>query len=166
MALPHELVERAHGLLDRRGRIESVDLVEVDVVELQPLQAGLDPVQDVAARGAARVRSRAGLAEDLGRDDHVLARHLEILQRLAGDLLRHAPGVDIGGVDEVDAGVNRLAHEALCVGLLQATDLARDAVGAAEGHGAQAKLGDEQAGTAEGMVAHGRSSFVTMVKWS
>ena len=109
VALPHELVERAHGLLDRRGRIEAVDLVEVDVVELQPLQAGLDPVHDVAARGAARVRARAGLVEDLGRDDHVLARHLEILQRLAGDLLRHAPGVHIGGVDEVDAGVNRLA---------------------------------------------------------
>ena len=97
---------------------------------------------------------------DLGRDDHVLARHLQILQRLAGDLLRHAPGVHVGGVDEVDAGVNRLAHEALCVGLLQATDLARDAVGATEGHGAQAKLGDEQAGTAEGMVAHGRGFLV------
>ena len=133
-----------------------VDLVQVDVVELQPLQTGLDAVEDVAARCAAGVRAWRGLAEDLGRDDHVLARHLQILQRLAGDLLRHAPGVHIGGVDEVDAGVNRLAHEALGVGLLQVTDLPPDGVGATEGHGAQAKLGDEQAGTAEGMVAHGK----------
>ena len=65
----------------------------------------------------------AGLAEDLGGDDHVLARHLQVLQRLAGDLLRHAAGVDVGGVDEVDAGVERLADQALGVGLLQVADL-------------------------------------------
>ena len=35
--------------------------------------------------------------------------HLQVLQRLAGDLLGAAAGVDVGGVDEVDAGVERAA---------------------------------------------------------
>ena len=53
------------------------------MVGLQPLEARLDPVHDVAARGAAVVRARAHRAEDLGGDDDVLALDAEILQRLA-----------------------------------------------------------------------------------
>ena len=63
-------------------------------------------------------------------------------------------GIDVGGVDEVDAGVERLTDQALGIGLLQGADLAPDAATAAEGHRAQAELGDEQAGAAEGVVAH------------
>ena len=96
----------------------------------------------------------AGLAEDLGRDDHAVARHLQVLQRLPGDLLRQPARIDVGGVDEVDAGIERLADQALGIGLLQVADLAPDALAAAEGHGAQAQLGDEEAGAAEGKVAH------------
>ena len=75
---------------------------------------------DVAARRAAHVRARAGLAEDLGRDDDALARHLQVLQRLADDLFGAAVGVDVGGVDEVDAGIERAADDALGFVLLQA----------------------------------------------
>ncbi len=72
-----------------------------------------------------------------------------------------AVGVDVGGVDEVDAGVERLADEALGLVLLQLADLgSRCRRAAAEGHGAEAELGDEQAGAAEGVVAHGQGSLV------
>ncbi len=155
MALAHEVVQRAHGLLDGRGGVEAVDLVQVDVLQLQPLQARLDAVHDVAAGTAAAVGARAGLAEHLGGDDDVLARHLQVLQRLPGELLRHAARVHVGRVDEVDAGVERLADEPVGVALAHVADLSPDAVGAAEGHGAEAQLGDEQAGAAEAMVAHG-----------
>jgi hypothetical protein len=37
---------------------------EVDVVELQSLQARLDAVENVTTRRAARVRAGSGLAED------------------------------------------------------------------------------------------------------
>jgi hypothetical protein len=120
------------------------------MVELQPPRARLDAVQDVAARVAAVVGAGAGLAEHLGRDDDALARDLQVLQRLAGDGLRDAAGIDVGHVDEVDAGVDRLAHESFGVGLAQVADLAPDALAAAEGHGAQAQFGHEQAGAPRG----------------
>ena len=62
---PRAGVERAHRLLDRRGRIEAVDLVEVDVIELEAAQALLQRRDDVAARRAAHVGARPGLAERL-----------------------------------------------------------------------------------------------------
>ena len=64
-----------------------MDLVEVHVVHLQPLQARLDGLDEVGARVAALVGAWAHLAERLGRDHHAVARHLEVAQRLAGDLL-------------------------------------------------------------------------------
>ena len=154
MAVANELVERAHRLLDRCGRVEAVDLVQVDVIELQALQACLHPVEDVAARRAAHVRAGAGFAEDLGGHHHLVARHLQVAQRLAGDLLGHATRVHVGGVDEVHARVQRLAHELLSFRLLQLADLAPHAGAAAEGHGAEAKFGNEKAGAAERAMAH------------
>ena len=55
--LAHQLVERLDRLLDRGDRVGAVDLVEVDMVELQPLQARLDRVEQVPARGAGAVRA-------------------------------------------------------------------------------------------------------------
>src|ERR1019366_7163316 len=96
-----------------------------------------------------------------GGDDHALARDLQVLQGLAGDLLGHAARVDVRRVDEVDARVDGLAHEALRVALAQVADLAPDAVGAAEGHRAETQLPHEQAGAAEWMVAHGSEAPLT-----
>src|SRR4029077_20148950 len=157
MAVLHHGVERTHRFLERRRWIEAVDLVQVDVIELQALQARLQSGDDVAARRAAHIRARAGRVEDLGRDDDVLARYLQVAERLAGDLFGAAVGVDVGGVDEVDAGIERAADDALRFLLLKLADLRLYAavVAAAEGHGAEAELGDEQAGAAEGLVFHG-----------
>jgi hypothetical protein len=47
-----------------------------------------------------------------------------------------------------------VAHKAFGVGLLQVTDLAPDGAAATEGHGAQAKFGDKQAGAAECALLH------------
>jgi hypothetical protein len=52
--------------------------------------------------------------------------------------------------------VDRLADQALGVGLLQVANLGPQARAATEGHRAQAELRDEEAGSAEGAVAHGR----------
>ena len=63
------------GSLERRDRVEAVDLVEIDVIEAEPLQAAGDLVHDVAARQADRVRPGPDPAAHLGRDDDVLALH-------------------------------------------------------------------------------------------
>jgi hypothetical protein len=69
----------------------------------QPLQRGVELLFDLGARQAAvAVRHRE---EDLGRQHVGIAR--PVLQNLAEELLRRAAPVDVGGVDEVDAEVER-----------------------------------------------------------
>ena len=66
--------------------------------------------------------------------------------RAAGDLLGHALAVDVGGVDEVAAGVDEAVDDLL----------ARRLVGlVAEGHRAEAELRDACAGATELAVFHG-----------
>ena len=69
--------------------------------------------------------------------------------RLADHRLRLAGRVDVGGVDEVDAGVERAVHDAVGAGLIEAADHFPDLPAAAEGHRAQAQLRDEHAGVGQ-----------------
>ena len=64
---------------------------------------------DPAARVAELVRVVAHRAVHLGREHDVVAPAFE---RLADDLLGLAARVDVGGVDEVDAGVERAVDDA------------------------------------------------------
>ena len=98
-------------------------VVEVDVVGVQPAQAVLDLLDDVSARQpGGRVEATFSA---LGRDHHVLASTGE---RAAEDLLggftfgrrRHARpvegrrcSVDVGGVEEVDAEIERRVNDPL-----------------------------------------------------
>ncbi len=88
----------------------------------------------MAQTGRAPLGSRLGFADDptpratklvgvvlvhrhdeLGRREHVLAT---VLERLADDLLRDAAGVDVGGVDEVDAGAESAVDDPDRVGFV------------------------------------------------
>jgi hypothetical protein len=51
-----------------------MDLVEIDMVSLQPAQTCLDAVHDVAARGPDVIAPRADAAVNLGRDHDMLTR--------------------------------------------------------------------------------------------
>ena len=99
-----EVVERAQRLVDGDVGLRAVDLVEVDVVGLQAAQAGFALLDDVAAAVAHVVGAFAHHAVHLGGEDDVVALAVA-LERLAGDLLAAAAAVDVGGVEEVDAGV-------------------------------------------------------------
>jgi hypothetical protein len=79
-----------------------VDLIEVDVVGLQPSQARLARFDDVLAARAQIVHARTCRAEALGGDQHVLTA---ILRYLTKDLLGLASAVDIGGVEQVHARI-------------------------------------------------------------
>ena len=92
-----QVVQRLHDLLGRDGRVEAVDLQEVDVRRVQALQRLLDVVEDRGAREAGLVDVLLALVhggEQRGREDVVvgtLADEAVALGRdddlLAGDLV-------------------------------------------------------------------------------
>ena len=103
------------------------------MIGAQPLEAGLDGANQVVARGAGSVGVVAQRASALGGEDDVVAL---AAQRLAGDFLGQPERVEIGGVDEVDAGIEGDVEQLLGPLGIDASGLL-EAVGAAEGHRAQ-----------------------------
>ena len=149
----HHVMQRFHGFLDRHGRVGSVDLIEVDEVGSEAAQAVVDLAQDRLARQAGAVRSRPHPAIDLGCDHDVLAAH-EILQRAADDFLRGAVRIDIGGIEKIDAEVERLLDQRPALLLVQRPWM-RATIGNAIGHAADAQPRHAQAGLAEFHIVHG-----------
>ena len=109
LALLNEIGERAERLVDVGFGVGAVHLVEVDPVGTQAPQRVLDLGDDPAARTAAVVRVLVHRHTELRGQHDIVATALE---RLADDLLRLAGGVDVGGVDEVDPGVQRAVDDA------------------------------------------------------
>ena len=111
LALPHEIVERAQRLLDRRLLIWPVQLVEVDPVGAQPLQARLDRMHDVTPRRTAQLARIVHRQAELGCEHDLLAL---VTENASERLFRTAfVAVAVRGVDQVDAEVDRLVHDAL-----------------------------------------------------
>ena len=155
LAGAYDVVQRLHRLLDRHRRVPPVDLVEVDVVRLEPAEAGVDLLQDRLAGQTGAVGPGPHPAVDLGGEDDVLAVGVR-LQRPAGVLLAGAGGVDVRGVEGVDAGferrLDRLAGERLVLHPRPARS------GVAPAHAAEGDGRDLEAGVPEVEVAHGRGS--------
>ena len=85
----HQVIQRIQRLFDRGRRIEAMELIKIDMIELQTTQALLHAADDVIARTAARVHAcGAGFAKHFGGHHDVFTRHFQILQRLAGNLFR------------------------------------------------------------------------------
>ena len=97
-------VHGSHRLLDGRGRVGAVAVDDVDVVHVEALERALEALDDVLA-GEALVVGPLAAPEELGGDDDVGAAPSEVADGLAHDLLGAAVGVDLGVVEEVDAGV-------------------------------------------------------------
>ena len=105
-----EVRQGAERLVDVGRVIGPVDLVEVDPVGAETAQAVLAGVDDVAPTVAGHIGRRGGV-ERTGRHRkrHFVARMTSSRstagERLGDDLLALAGRVDVGGVDEVDPGV-------------------------------------------------------------
>ena len=99
-------------MISSRKKIPDVKPVEVDVIRLEPLQAGVNGLQHTLAVIAGRVGIRAGHGIGVlgGEDDATpIGAH-----ELAEIVFAGAIGVQVGGVDEVTTGfqkciVNRAA---------------------------------------------------------
>ena len=97
-------MQRLERLLERRDAVGAVVLVEVDPVGLQAAERRLDRLADVRA-GAARRLAVAEVVAELRREHDLVAAAAE---RAADDLLAAAAvAVDVGRVEEGDAGVER-----------------------------------------------------------
>ena len=124
------------------------------MVEPEAFQAGGDLVHDVAAREPDGVRPRPHAATNLGGDDDILALDAKVAQGLADLNLGLALGIDIGGVNEIDAGLERPGDKLCGGGLIERPDGAPETGAAAEGHGPKADFGNKLAGAAKRSIAH------------
>ena len=104
LALRPQAVELPGGLLAGRERVEAVQQVQVDRVELQALERHLAARGDVLG-GQIRYPGAVGLeaGQHLGGDHQLVARHAG--DRLAQHRLRMAVAIRVGGVEQVDATV-------------------------------------------------------------
>src|SRR5918997_2775743 len=103
LALPDEVVERPHGLLERRLLVVAVALVEVHVFHPETPERRVALLRDVLAREAPVVRPLPHRKVDLRGEKVGVA--VETFQGVADDLLCRAPHVHVRGVEEVDAEV-------------------------------------------------------------
>ncbi len=159
LAGAHRVVERAQQLFFGRAQVLHVDLIQIDAVGAEALEAVVDGACDAHARGSGAVGPGRHAEASLGRDDHLLARAARG-EPLAEDALGQAVlAVDIGGIDEVDAGRER-AIEHTEAFLAVGADLVHErlGVGLAEGHAAEAEHRDLRAGLTELTVAHAANS--------
>ena len=96
--------------------VDVVHLVEVDVIRLQALERGLDPVDDVLAGEAGVVRPVAHPAVHLGGHDGLVAPPGDGFPDV---LLGDAARVDVRRVDEVDPDVERPVDDPGRLGLVR-----------------------------------------------
>jgi hypothetical protein len=139
----HQVAHRAHGLLQRRRMVFLVEVIDVDVVGAEPLQAFVGGLQHPAPRQPAAIGIVAHGVGELGREHPVRP---VVGDRAADHLFRIAVVVGIRGVDEIDAGLACLRDNARRRGFIRRT---------AEHHGAEADRRNPQAATAELAIVHG-----------
>ncbi len=96
----HQLVERRERVGDRNRRVRLVQLVEIDRLDLQPVQAVGNRALDVVGRGA-RLAGR-DLHAELGRHHEPVAA---ALQNPPEELLALGAAVDVGRIEEGDARI-------------------------------------------------------------
>src|ERR1700680_3526735 len=78
LPLLHQGVESANRLFDRGHGIVAMDLVQVDMVGLQPAEAGFHTVHNGAARSPDVIAPRADAAINLRRDHDILPRDVKV----------------------------------------------------------------------------------------
>jgi hypothetical protein len=156
LALGDQVLDRPGHVLDRHVGIDAVLVEQVDHLDAQALQRGLGHLADVlglavdaAHAGIALARAfRRDVEAELGGDHDLVA---ERLQAFADQLLVRIGAVDLGGVEEGHAQLDRAGQHLEGVGLVQ-----RRAVDLAHPHAAQTDGRDFQA-VAEFARLHGSS---------
>jgi len=136
----NHVIKSSHDLLDRSHEIPGMNPIEVDVVGLEPLEAGLKGAGHVLAVIAARV----GIA--LAREERVFCGDDEVVpvgfNEFAQQALTRALVIFVGGVDEIAAGLRETVKDFSA--FFFRCGEAPVFPGFPESHRAQAKLGDPE----------------------
>jgi hypothetical protein len=153
------LAEPRHGadrLLDRDLRIHAMLVVEVDRVDTEALEAGLAGAPDVRRASVDEVPGavRAPDLPELGREHDTLP---PAGQRVAKELLVVPPPVHVGGIQEVEAQVERAVDHRDRHGVVALP------VGARHRHAAEPESRHPQRAVAEQPVVHGSASGESIV---
>ena len=137
----------ADRFLDRHALVDAVDVIEVDHVDAEPLQARLAGDRHVVrlAVDAAALAVRAAHVAELRRDDHLVALALDAL---ADQLLVLAGAVGVGRVEQVEAELDGAVHG------LDQFDVVRHAVVAAHAGAAEPDGRNDEALRAEFSLLH------------
>ncbi len=139
LAFGDQVGQRADGLLDGGIRVDPVLVVQVDVVDAQPLQRALDRGADVRRAAVQDAGAATGVRDEaeLRRHHHLVAA---VLDGPADQFLVAVGAVDLGGVEVGDAQVQRPVDGADRLGVAALPDV----VVAGHRHGAQPDPGDVQ----------------------
>jgi hypothetical protein len=134
-----QLGQGADGVLDRGIGVDAVLVVQVDVVGAEAPQGAFDRGADVGWAAVEDTGAAAGVGDhaELGRHHDLVAAAFD---RAANELLVGVRPVDLGGVEEGDAQVERPVDRADGLGVVAAGA----GVGGRHPHGAQADAGDVQ----------------------
>ncbi len=118
LALGDELGHRADRVLDRRARVDTVLVVEVDALDSQPPERCLARLPHIRGAAVDRPPGRiAGFEPDaeLGRQEHLLAA---VGDRAADEFLVGVRPVHVGGVEEVAPEIERAVDRPQRLGLI------------------------------------------------
>src|SRR5262249_11608082 len=124
--------------------------VEVNVIGVEPLETPFAGSEDVPSRKPGLRDRLAGSETDLGGDHNVLS---PVTERLAENRLGLSPGIPVGCVKEIDAGLERSLDHRFGVFLINFENRRNRGI-AAKCHRAKRKPRDNQAGVTESYVLH------------
>jgi hypothetical protein len=128
-------------------------VVDVDVVGGEAAETVFAGLNEVIARGAEVVGAVAHGEGGFGGNEDAIAFAGD---GFAEDFFGKATGVDVGGVEKIDAGFEADVDEARSFRDVTAAPGFEEFVAAAEGAGAETENGNLQAGMAELSIFHGR----------
>ncbi len=115
LAARDDVAHRPYGFLDRRGRVGTVAIHQVDVIELQTLQRAVDRIHQIfAVQRMVLIGAAVDAPEELGRYHIADARPAQLLQRGAHDGLGLPAGIHLCVVEEIDAGIVRNRKRLAC----------------------------------------------------
>src|SRR5262249_54357332 len=103
-------MQRFERFLDRRVMVETVDLIEVDMIHAEPTQAIVDLDEDRLPRKPGTIRAGTHPAINLGGDHNLIATR-EIPDCAAEDFFAVAKRIAVRGVKEIDARCKRPLDE-------------------------------------------------------
>jgi hypothetical protein len=109
------------------------------MVGLEAAKAGFDGVHDMSSGGAYVVTAGPDATEYLRRENDILSSDAEILEGLAQALFAFTFGIDIGRVEQVNAGIDAGLDELVGARLVDIANGLPEALATVKGHGAKAE---------------------------